>query len=83
MQINNITFTYMLSRNTVLLFFFSCSYPSGQPVHGTLVASVTLVSLMHNAASPVMQTQTKEVRFDYRCSSFLKEWTLQVESWCL
>ncbi|XP_073339906.1 CD109 antigen-like [Pagrus major] len=36
-------------------------YPSGQPVQGTLSVSVTLVSVMQDAASPFMQTQTKGI----------------------
>ncbi|XP_070776881.1 CD109 antigen-like [Enoplosus armatus] len=36
-------------------------YPSGQPVQGTLAVSVTLASAVHNAASPFMHTQTKQI----------------------
>ncbi|XP_074516319.1 CD109 antigen-like isoform X1 [Sebastes fasciatus] len=36
-------------------------YPSGQPVQGTLTVSVTLASVTHNAASPFMLTQTKNI----------------------
>ncbi|XP_044022480.1 CD109 antigen-like isoform X2 [Siniperca chuatsi] len=36
-------------------------YFSGQPVQGTLAVSVTQVSVVHNAASPFMLTQNKEI----------------------
>ncbi|XP_030299046.1 CD109 antigen-like [Sparus aurata] len=36
-------------------------YPSGQPVQGTLAVSITLLSVMQDAAAPFMQTQTKGI----------------------
>ena len=47
---------------------FSSSYPSGQPVQGTLAVSLTLAPAMDTSTSALVLTQTKKVRFYRHCS---------------